>query len=146
MRKGVSGFLVCLLWLEFNCMVWGMCVVFCFPMFGYIYMKGGEGRVSAGSLPRVGGCTPPFLRWLCEFLFAPCSPAVSFGAFFLCCRVLVVHGCVGHRLGRFRNSVGRVGCEVFGSSWSTECSPLRQAGASENLGPVDHGLLGVRQG
>ena len=89
--------------------------VCCF-LFSYVWVylhERGEGAVYLRAVSRGwGGCTPPFLRWLSEFHFAPCSRDVSLGASFLCCRVIVVHGCIGHRLGGGSKSCGA--CGVWG--------------------------------
>ncbi len=71
MREGVSGYLACLLWLKSNSTVWGVCVVFHFPIFGYIYMKGRGGPCIYGqSSTGGGGVRHPFYVGLPSFSLA----------------------------------------------------------------------------
>ena len=80
MCEGVSGYLMCLLWLNSNSTIWGMCVVFYSSMFGHIYMKGGGGHISEGGLPRMGRLyttLPPLA------LRVPLCPLIS-GCVFWC--------------------------------------------------------------
>ena len=102
MREGVSGYLVCFLWLKSNSTVWGMCVVFYSPMFGHIYMKGERGPCICGQSPAGGGvvrhpssvgfpssslplvlrlCLLVFFSYVAEVWWSMGSVAVGWGGF-----------------------------------------------------------------